>query len=201
MVWDVSMEIAEHQTIVLVRLDGRDPTAMFVYRCLDVSMDHARMHLNAIVKKDGRGPIVIFLVVTTAPMDIAFHPTSVYVIVDGKAAIVTFARKWRDVFMDLVEFTLTLVSVQKAGKDIFVTNLSVIWDVTTDFVMPITLMVSPTFVSVNLAGGEINVSNADLIGIAPTKVPMLAACQMNVSVLEERMIHKAFATTPSLFKS
>ena len=201
MVWDVSMEIAEHQTIVLVRLDGRDPTAMCVYPCLDVSMDHVRMHLNAIVKKDGRGPIVIFLVVTTAPMDIAFHPTSVYVTVDGKAAIVTCARKWRDVYMDLVELTHTLVSVQKAGKDIFVTNLSVIWDVTTDFVMPITLMVSPTFVSVNLAGGEINVSNADLIGIAPTKVPMLAACQMNVSVLEERMIHKAFATTPSLFKS
>ena len=195
------MEIAEHQTIVLVRLDGRDPTAMCVYPCLDVSMDHVRMHLNAIVKKDGRGPIVIFLVVTTAPMDIVFHPTSVYVTVDGKAVIVTFARKWRDVFMDLVEFTLTLVSVQKAGKDIFVTNLSVIWDVTTDFVMPMKLMVSLTFVSVNLAGGEINASSADLIGIAPTKVPMLAACQMNVSVMEERMIHKAFATTPSLFRS
>ena len=201
MVWDVSMEIAEHQTIVLVRLAGRDPTAMFVFHSLDVSTDLARMHLNATVKKDGREPTVIFLVVTTALMDIAFHQTNVFATVDGRETIVMFARKWRAAFMDLVELTPTLVSVKKVGKDFFATNLFAIWDVTMDFVTPLTLMVSLAFVSVNLVGEEIIVSNADLTGIVPTKALMLATCQMSVSVLEERMIPRAFATTPSSFRS
>jgi hypothetical protein len=101
---------------------------------------------------------------------------------------------------DLVEFTPIPVSVRKAGRDIFVTNLSAAWDVTMDSVMPQTLMVFQTSVSVNLVGEETTVKNADPTGIAPTKMPMPATCQTNVSVLEERQIPRAFATTPCLFK-
>ena len=196
---DVSMEIAEHQTTVLVRLAGRAQTVIFVFHCLDVSTDLATMPLNATAMKDGREPTVTFPAVATALMDTAFHPMSVSATTDGKAPTVMFAREGRAVFMDLAELIPTLVSARKAGKDIFVIKLLATWDVTMDSAMPRALMVSPTFVSANLDGGEITVIYAVPSGDAPTKLAMLVACQMNVSVLKEKLITRDFATTPFLF--
>ena len=196
--WDVSRVSVAHPTIVLARLAGKDPTAIFVFHCLDVSTDLAIMLLNVTVKKIGRELIVIFPAATTAQMDIAFHPMNVFVATDGREQIVMFARKWRAVFTDPVELTHTLVSVKKAGKDIFVTNLPATWDASMDFVMPQELQVWPIFVYVSLDGEEISVKSADPTGNAPTKMPMLAACQMNVSVMEARRIPWVCATTPFL---
>jgi hypothetical protein len=182
-----------------VRLAGRDPIAIFVFHCQDVITELATMLLNATVMKNGREPIVIFQAATTVPMDIAFHPMNAFATMDGKAAIVILARKWRDAFMDLAEPTHTPVSVRKVGKDIYVTKLHATSDVNMDFVMHPKLQEWPTFVSVRMDGEENTVKNAGPTGNAPTRIPMLVTCPMSVFALEETLIPWACATIPSLF--
>ena len=80
---DVCMETVEHQTTVPVKWDGRVPTAIFVFHCLDVNMALARMPLNVTVMKDGKEHTVIFLAVAIVPMDNVLHPMNVSAIMDG----------------------------------------------------------------------------------------------------------------------
>lgn len=62
------MENAELQTTVHAKLDGRVPTAINVFDCLDVITAHVPMHLIAPAKMDGLELIATLLNVKIALM-------------------------------------------------------------------------------------------------------------------------------------
>jgi len=66
-----SMENAELPITVPVKLDGKVPTAISVFHCLDVIMVPVEKHLNATAMKDGREPIVTFPAAITVLMETA----------------------------------------------------------------------------------------------------------------------------------
>ena len=67
--WDVFTETVELQTTAPVKLDGKVPIAMFVFRCQAVNMALVRMLLNATAMKGGKEHTVTSQAATTAPMD------------------------------------------------------------------------------------------------------------------------------------
>ena len=197
MVWDVLMESAGHQIIVLVKLDGKDPIATFVFLYQAVIMALATMPLNAIVKLAGKEHSVTFLAVKTAQMDSALHPMNVSVPMDGLEKIVMYAHLVLDANMELAKIILTPVSAKIVGKDSSVINHHAVWIATMDYATHLVKLIQPTFAFVNLDGKEQAVTYVDLTGDVPTKGRMHVTIPMNVSASTMRLILKASATTQS----
>ena len=189
------MESVEHQTTVHVKLDGRDPTATFVFLYQVVIMELATMHLTATVKLAGKEHSVTSPAVKTAPMDSVSLLMNVSVQTDGPVRIVMLANLALDVNTEPAENTLSPVSVNLAGRDFSVMNLPVVWIATMDFATHLVKQIQPTFAYVILDGKDRAVTLAHLTGNVPIRMPMLVTIPMNVSASTMKLMLWVFATT------
>lgn len=191
----VSMENVEHPIFVLVRLDGREPTAKSAYLCLDVNMGHVNMPWNAFVMRVGLVPTVKFLiamVVSTADVKV---PTVAFAMMVGWEILVKYAQNCPDALMVTVVTILILVYAKKDMKDISVMYQSARILALMAFVLR-AMGSKRTFAFVKLDGKMQHVPNVFLIGIVPTRVWMLVTCPMNASVqILKPPIQKDCATT------
>ena len=191
----MSTESAGHQITVLVRLDGKDQTATFVFLYQAVIMALATMPLNAIVKLAGKEHSVTFPAVKTAQMDSALHLINVSVPMDGLEKIVMYAHLVLDANMELAKIILTPVSAKIVGKDSSVISHHAVWIATMEYATHLVKLIQPTFAFVNLDGKEQAVTYVDLTGDVPTKGRMHVTIPMNVSASTMKLMLWVFATT------
>ena len=194
-IWDVSMESAEHQTTVLVKLDGRDLIAIFVCLCQVVIMVLATMPLNATVKLDGREHSATSPAVKTAPMDFVSHLTNVSAQMGGPVRTVMSASLVLDANMELAEIIPTPVSVKLVGRVCSVINHHAVWIAIMESATLLAKQTQPTFACANLDGKEQAVTFADLTGDVPTRVVIPVTIPMNVSASTMRSMLRVCATT------
>ena len=191
----MSTESAGHQITVLVRLDGKDQTATFVFLYQVVIMALVTMPLNATVNLAGRELSVTSPPVKIAPMGSASHPMNVSAQMGGLVKIVMHAHLELDVNMELAEIIPTLVSVNKAGRDFSVINLPAVWIATMEFVTLLVKLIQQAFVCANQGGKDQAVTFADLTGDVQIRMLMLVTIPMNVSASIMRLMIWVFATT------
>jgi hypothetical protein len=191
------MENAGHQTTVHVKLDGRDPTATFVFLYQVVIMAHVTTLLSVIVKQAGRELSVTSPAVKIAPMDSVSHPMNVSAQMAGLVRTVIPVNVVLDANMAPVETIPSPASVKQVGKDFFVTNLLVMLIATMEFATPLGKQTQPTFVCASLDGKEQAVTFAGLTGDVPTRMLMPVTIPMNVSASTMKLMLRDFATTQS----
>ena len=195
LVWDVSTESVVHQITVPVKLDGKDPTATFVFLYQAAITGLVKMLLTATVRLVGKELSVTSPPAKIAPMGSASHPMNVSAQMGGLVKIVMHAHLELDVNMELAEIIPTLVSVNKAGRDFSVINLPAVWIVTMEFVTLLVKLIQQAFVCANQGGKDQAVTFADLTGDVQIRMLMLVTIPMNVSASIMRLMIWVFATT------
>ena len=184
-----------HQTTAPVKLDGKDPTATFVFLYQVVIMGLATMLLTATVKLAGKEHSVTSPAVKTAPMDSASHPMNVSAQMGGPVITVMLVKLALDVNMEHAVIIHSPVIVKLAGRDFYVMNLPAVWIAIMEFATHLVKLTQQTSVCANQDGRELVVTFADLTGDVQTRVRMLVTIPMNASASTMRLMLKAFATT------
>lgn len=185
---------------MLVRSDGREPTAKYAYLYLDVNMGHVLTNKqmnpkpwNVTATKIGLVPTVKFLIATIVSTADVKAPTVAFAMMVGWETLVNSAQNCPDACMVTVATIPILVYAKMDMRDISVMYQSAKTLVFMVFVLR-AILVKITFAFVKLDGKMLHVSNVFLIGIVPTRNRMLVTCPMNASVHLTPRIRKDYAT-------